>query len=91
VPGREWLYRILQRAAADECLNTEVFFTLTDVREKLELWRQDYNRGRPHSALHDSAPADFAAQWQATGSPAPKALPAPAGNPATDQILEPLN
>ena len=56
----------------DECLNTEVFFTLADVREKLGLWRQDYNRVRPHSALRDSAPARaFAAQWQATALPAP--------------------
>jgi putative transposase len=37
----------------DEWLNVEVFFTLIDVREKLELWRQDYNQVRPHSSLHD--------------------------------------
>ena len=30
----------------DECLNMEVFFTLADVREKLERWRQDYNQVR---------------------------------------------
>ena len=35
----------------DECLNVEVFFTLADVRDKLERWRQDYNQVRPHSAL----------------------------------------
>jgi putative transposase len=34
----------------DECLNGEVFFNLTDAREKLERWRRDYNRHRPHSA-----------------------------------------
>ena len=28
----------------DECLNVEVFFNLADVRDKLERWRQDYNR-----------------------------------------------
>jgi hypothetical protein len=27
----------------DECLNGEIFFSLTDVREKLERWRRDYN------------------------------------------------
>ena len=27
----------------DECLNVEVFFTLADVRDKLERWCQDYN------------------------------------------------
>jgi hypothetical protein len=31
----------------DECLNIEIFFALADVRDKLECWRQDYNRVRP--------------------------------------------
>ena len=35
----------------DECLNVEVFFALSDVRDKLERWRQDYNQVRPHSSL----------------------------------------
>jgi len=26
----------------DECLNVELFFTLADVHEKLERWREDY-------------------------------------------------
>src|SRR5713101_6116541 len=52
----------------DECLNVEVFFALSDVRDKLERWRQDYNQVRPHSALHDSAPAVFAAQWAETAA-----------------------
>lgn len=45
----------------DECLNVEVFFTLADARQKLERWRQDYNHQRPHSALDDRTPAEFAA------------------------------
>ena len=48
----------------DECLNVETFFDLSDVREKLERWRQDYNQVRPHSALDDQAPAVFARTWQ---------------------------
>ena len=47
----------------DECLNVEVFFALADVREKLELWRHDYNRVRPHSSLNDHTPHAFAAHW----------------------------
>ncbi len=39
----------------DECLNLHVFFTLADVREKLERWRKDYNQVRPHSALLTAA------------------------------------
>ena len=45
----------------DECLNVEVFFTLADARRKLHLWRRDYNQHRPHSALADRTPAEFAA------------------------------
>jgi putative transposase len=45
----------------DECLNVEVFFTLADARQKLDGWRHDYNHYRPHSALADRTPAEFAA------------------------------
>jgi putative transposase len=45
----------------DECLNVEVFFTLADARRKLVLWQHDYNHHRPHSALADRTPAEFAA------------------------------
>ena len=48
----------------DECLNVETFFDLADVRDKLERWRQDYNQVRPHSALADRAPEEFALAWQ---------------------------
>ena len=44
----------------DECLNGEIFFDLADAGEKLERWRRDYNEHRPHSALDDRAPAEFA-------------------------------
>ena len=44
----------------DECLNTEVFSNLADAREKLQCWRRDYNQTRPHSALADRTPEEFA-------------------------------
>lgn len=47
----------------DKCLNVEVFFSLVDARRKLERWREDYNRRRPHSALQDRTPAEVAARW----------------------------
>ena len=47
----------------DECLNAHVFLSLADARARLEEWLQDYNRHRPHSALGDRAPTDFAADW----------------------------
>src|SRR5487761_397472 len=54
----------------DECSNVQVFFALADVREKLEQWWHDYNRVRPHSALNDRAPYDFAEQWIARSTAA---------------------
>lgn len=45
----------------DECLNVEVFFSLADARRKLAIWFDDYNHHRPHSALADRTPAEFAA------------------------------
>ena len=45
----------------EECLNVDVFFSLTDARRKLALWLHDYNYHRPHSALADRTPAEFAA------------------------------
>ena len=44
----------------DECLNTNLFFSLPDVREKLESWRQDYNTLRPHGSLGHLPPAEYA-------------------------------
>jgi putative transposase len=44
----------------DECLNVEVFLDLADARRKLAKWRNDYNQQRPHSALADRTPEEFA-------------------------------
>lgn len=44
----------------DECLNLHWFLSLRDARMEIERWRQDYNRVRPHSALGDLSPAEFA-------------------------------
>jgi putative transposase len=44
----------------DACLNVKCFFSLQDARVKLECWREDYNRYRPHSALSDRTPVEVA-------------------------------
>jgi putative transposase len=44
----------------DECLNEHWFVSLADAQEKIESWRIDYNTDRPHSALADQTPHDFA-------------------------------
>jgi putative transposase len=44
----------------DECLNVEVFLDLPDAQSKIERWRCDYDQQRPHSALADRTPQEYA-------------------------------
>lgn len=43
-----------------ECLNESWFLSLADAREKVEAWRLDYNTERPHGALGNLAPLEYA-------------------------------
>ncbi|WP_439882342.1 IS3 family transposase [Pontibacter sp. MBLB2868] len=42
-----------------ELLNTYVFRTLSEVRQKAEEWMQDYNHHRPHQALNLRTPVEL--------------------------------
>jgi len=44
----------------NECLNQNLFHDLNDAREKIELWRIDYNDERPHSSLNYETPSAVA-------------------------------
>ena len=44
----------------DECLNDTLFASLVDARIEISKWRNDYNNERPHSALGNITPAEFA-------------------------------
>ena len=44
----------------DECLNEHWFTSLPAVRHIVETWRHDYNAVRPHSALGNPTPREFA-------------------------------
>lgn len=44
----------------DECLNVNWFASLAGARHCLEAWRRDYNESRPHSALKELSPDEFA-------------------------------
>ena len=43
-----------------ECLNENWFLSLEDAEEKVESWRKHYNGERPHSALGNLSPREFA-------------------------------
>jgi putative transposase len=47
----------------DECLNMEVFRTVTEARVRLEAYRREYNEERPHSSLGYRTPAEFKRDW----------------------------
>lgn len=44
----------------DECLNVHWFETIDDASTKIEAWRHEYNESRPHQALLEQTPAEFA-------------------------------
>ena len=46
----------------DECLNTHWFKNLTEAKDTLAAWQRDYNETRPHRALNNLTPNEFAAQ-----------------------------
>jgi integrase-like protein len=48
----------------DECLNVQEFMSLEDAALRIEIWRQDYNRNRPHGALGNLTPSEYAKRGQ---------------------------
>ncbi len=54
----------------DERLNLHWFETLGEAKAIIEVWRRDYNESRPHSALKELAPTEFARQLVLSVGPA---------------------
>jgi len=49
-----------------ECLDTHWFSTLTEAKQVAEEWRGEYNASRPHRALGERTPNEFAGQFAAS-------------------------
>jgi putative transposase len=63
-PGSPWENGYIESfngKLRDELLNGEIFYTLTEARVLIEMWRRHYNRVRPHSSLGYRPPAPEAA------------------------------
>jgi putative transposase len=43
-----------------ECLNAHWFTSLTEAQQIVETWRAEYNESRPHRALGEKTPNEFA-------------------------------
>lgn len=62
-----------------ECLDAHWFTTLAEAKQVIELWRREYNESRPHRALAEQTPSEFARQFAAQrelpGSQEPESSP----------------
>lgn len=61
-PGKPMQNGYVERcngSVRNELLNANVFYSLKEVREKIEEWVLDYNYHRPHESLGYRAPADL--------------------------------
>lgn len=48
----------------DECLNVHWFETIDEAKAKIEAWRVDYNESRPHRALNELTPSEYAGRMR---------------------------
>ena len=48
------------RSFRDECLNVHWFETIDEAKAKIEAWGKEYNESRPHQALSELTPSEFA-------------------------------
>ena len=63
-PGQPWRNGYIESFNSrirDECLNINMFWSLTQARVVINDWKEDYNHRRRHSAVGYQAPADYAA------------------------------
>ena len=59
-PSDNGLIEAFNGRLRQECLNESWFLSLEDAREKVESWRQQYNKERPQRALGNLAPFEYA-------------------------------
>ena len=76
-PQQSGLIESFNGSLRSECLNEEIFDSLADARQKLALWRYDYNNVRPHSSLGNKTPAEAHRALEQTEGAAPGALVQP--------------
>ena len=58
-PSENGFTESLNGKIRDECLNENLFTSLSHAKGMLNAWRQDYNYVRPHSSLNYQTPMEF--------------------------------
>jgi putative transposase len=61
-PGDSAFVEAFNGRLRQECLNASWLLSMGDARARIDEWRIDYNQNRPHSALADLTPDEFAHQ-----------------------------
>src|ERR1700733_6608429 len=49
-----------------ECLDAHWFATLAEAKKGIEAWRRENNESRPHRALSERTPNEFASEFAAS-------------------------
>jgi integrase-like protein len=50
------VHRIINGSFRDDCLNVNWFFSLENAKEKIRLFKEEYNGFRPHTSLSGLTP-----------------------------------
>ncbi len=86
-PGSPWQNAHVEsfhNRLRDECLNQEIFLSVTEARVVIEEWRRFYNRVHSHSRLGFQSPDEYARRGSqpklicAAATPPLRSIPAPA-------------
>ena len=59
-PSDNGIIKAFNGRLRQECLNENWFLSLDDAREKVEAWRQEYNKERPNGTLWNVSPLVYA-------------------------------
>lgn len=64
---RSWLHLLYPGVELfrDECLNVHWFEAIDGAKVKIEAWRIEYNESRPHEALDELTPDEYALKYRA--------------------------
>jgi putative transposase len=68
-PTENAFIRSFNGSFRDECLNLHWFKDYKDANIQIESWRSDYNQSRPHRALNNLSPNEYAKQFAAKTRP----------------------
>ena len=71
----KWVCGELQWKIREECLNMEIFRSMTEAQVIADQWKDFYNNERFHSSLEYKTPVEFRKAYEASTSAPPRQTP----------------